>query len=241
MNLFNKKPVFHIKTDFAIEHVFDYLGDAYFRVKDPHQLPAGRAFAVKKYYDQLKSSCSFDYLKAFHLALKNIYDNQQQIKISKIIELNQHLGERLEFLYSDDDVLRFASVIYFTNSESPFKYDQAYNQQKVEKWKKAPDIYDFFLSEPIVTLLPYLAQLGTFIPIYSNVVHEVSKLQIQALLSTLSTEQRAQPFAQNLQSSEDLPQSMNTSSENPSSSISESSMKNLRNSNRKNIDKYKRK
>lgn len=237
----NKKPpVFHIATEFVVEHVFDYAGESYFRVKDPLKLPAGRAFACKRYYDNLKSSCSYDYLLGFHNALKNILSNPSSIDVTKIHDLNKHLGERLEWLYTDDDVLRFASVIYFTNEESPNKYDQAYNNEKIKKWREAGELYAFFLSEPIVTLMPFFGQLGDFTPIYSGVVNKVQKVQISALLSMLSTEQKSGSYAQNLLLYMANLENENISSEPELSNTSQSSTPDLKKLNQRNLNKYKK-
>lgn len=237
----DKKPVFHMQTDFVVEHVFDYAGESYFRVQDPLKMPAGRAFATKRYFDQLKSSCSYEYLLAFHHAMKNVTSNPKTIDVTKIYELNKHLGERLEFLYTDDDLLRFASVVYFTNQETPHRYDQAYNNEKIAKWRESGDLLTFFLSEPIVTLIPFLGQLGDFTRTYSDVVNQVQKVQISALLSMLSTEQRSDSYAVSLQQSLERLGNTSTSPEGESSNTSGSSKRDLKALNQRNLDKHKKK
>lgn len=234
------KPVFNTKTDFVIEHAFTYAGEDYFRCADAFKLPAGRAFAVRRYYHQLKSSCSLEWLKAFHAAMQNILSNPQKIDITKIAELNKYLGERLQYAYTDDDVLRFASVMYFTQEESPYTYDQAYNNRKIQKWREAGDVYAFFLSEPIETLVPYLKQLGGSTRIYSEAVNQMQGVQISALLSMLSTEQSSADYAQSLRSLHQVLPNTTPLNERESSNTSESSMPNLRALNRKNLSKHKK-
>ena len=79
-------------------------------------------------------------------------------------------------------------VMYFDKSEHPANYDFAYNEQKIERWKKygKPDI-DFFLQMPLVDLMPFLTERAENLRIYSAVVEELNQVHLENLSTILET------------------------------------------------------
>jgi hypothetical protein len=102
--------------------------------------------------------------------------------------LNYRLKDRLNFVISKNVIFNCASVVFITKNEDPLHYDFAYNQRKIEAWKKDADA-SFFLSEPLKRLIPFLKASGESSLIYLKAVEQVEKLHQTALeLQTLAKE-----------------------------------------------------
>ena len=97
-------------------------------------------------------------------------------------------NERTVRVISKNVIFNCASVVFITKDEDPLHYDFAFNQRKIEAWKKDADA-SFFLSEPLGRLIPFLRQSGESSLIYLNAVEEIEKLvQSAAALQTLAKE-----------------------------------------------------
>ena len=146
-----------LQNDISLIEAFQFEGETYYMHTDPLSICTGRGLAAMVHYEELLMRCDIEYLKAHTKAMDKVL-NSNKISVPHIVQLNENLKQRIDFLAAiPDTVYKFASIVFFTDAESPVKYDEAYNQKKIEKWKQAPDMYSFFLRTPLQQLIPFLA------------------------------------------------------------------------------------
>ncbi len=63
-----------------------------------------------------------------------------------LVQLNTNLKERLNLAPFPDYIYKLASVIFFDATEVPYSYDFKYNEGKIARWKKDPEMLDFFCN-----------------------------------------------------------------------------------------------
>ncbi len=106
-------------------------------------------------------------------------------------EVREQMIERLNFVVPTSDIIwRLCSVVFFDETESPYRYDPEYAKTKIAKWKASGKIYDFFLSLRINQLIPLPELSEEDLGLYLKVVNQVSQSQLDNLLSKLTSNQR---------------------------------------------------
>ena len=149
---------------------FTLQGTKYFCFDDPFNMPSGRAFMALAFYEEFRMRCTYDYLKLHCKAVDILLSgSNKKINLNEIWQIHRNLKERIELMPIPDHIYKLASVVFFDESESPYAYDFNYGQKKIEMWKQEPNILDFFLSTPLVDLMPSLRSesigLKTFLPL----------------------------------------------------------------------------
>lgn len=162
MNLIKKiwrkfnQPKPYLVENFTIVPAFELDGEVYYMHQDPLNISCGRGLAAMVALEELLMRCDSEYLK-LHIAAVEKLMSQNRINILQFSKLHNHLKERVNLLVAvPEHIYKLASIVFFTKEESPFAYDVAFNQNKLEKWKQNPDMHDFFLQTPLKTLLPFL-------------------------------------------------------------------------------------
>ena len=116
-----------------------------------------RALEGLAVYDIWETRVTVEYLKAYVAERKAI---RQKVNLSiddvtDITLLDRNLEERLSFALPPTDIIyQFAAVMFFDDSESPYKYDPEYAKEKIALWRANKDVDDFFFSMPIKDLIP---------------------------------------------------------------------------------------
>lgn len=191
LNPFKSKTYFN-KEGLIIKEAFVIAGVKYFEVDSIFKLPYERAMMAIRFYEEVKMKCDYDMLKAYTTAVDNIFKGKQ-IGFNEMAELkrfNDILRERLYNIVDTDLIYKLASVCFFDENESPFKYDYEYNQKKILKWKAEKNINDFFLQEPLQRLIPFLKSPEIDFQTYSQTVREITSFHWESLFTKLSTEQK---------------------------------------------------
>lgn len=152
--IFKRKLKSHLLDDrFTVEPAFTHDGVTYYHFPDQFRVPAGRQFQALTYYEELQMRVDKGYLEEFVKAGKKIFSDPKKINIPDLVKMFTFLEERMKLMPMPDYIYRLASVIYFDETESPYDYDFVYNQKKIEKWKEAGDVLDFFLQTPLGDLI----------------------------------------------------------------------------------------
>lgn len=178
--------IFPTKTDYPTEPYFRIQERVFFRFVDTTNIPAGRQLAAFKYYMQLRTNTDETFLLYFHKAMETVLSDNKSIQLEKLFELKNMLGDRLNWAFHPDIVLRYASICYLDANENPFTYDEKYNDEKIKWWKENTDIGAFFLAEPLMKLMPHSIDADVSLPTYSAAVIEADILQHKKLLQVLS-------------------------------------------------------
>lgn len=181
-----------VKEDVALKYVFTAGGEDYYELENIFNLPYQRALEAISIYEENRMKITYEYLKAHTKALDNIFALQRfGIKeFNRMHQLNEQMKERLDFIVDTDLVYKLASVVYFTKHENPYIYDGKVAADKIKNWKATVGMDDFFLSKPIINLLPYLKDCDMNFQVYSAVVSQTTQKHLENILSNLSVQQK---------------------------------------------------
>lgn len=199
-------PVFPVKVEEPVLYSFSIIGAdrtvPYFQFSDVFKTPSLRGLEALTFYEELEKRTTpamyRDELDAEKILVRDISIalSGQQGKINlasafesladlrKILESRE---ERLKFIIEPDIVWKLASIVYFDETENPNRYDLAYNLDvKIPFWKKNVKEEDFFLSKPMLTLMPHLSEYKENLPVHLQVTRMVRDLH-QASLSSIKS------------------------------------------------------
>lgn len=198
---------------FQIEEAFSCEGIRTFQCKDINDLPALRGLMTHQFYEQTRMKYTFDEFKN-ETELEDAILSKGKITAQDILDLKMIIRIRRERMVMPaelETVLNLASVVYVDEGESWIDYDHAYNKQKIERWRRNPEVIAFFLGQSILTLHGYLKP------------HEIS---LQDFLKTHDVLKQFQSVAlQEIQSRLSQPASKKSESPSPGGSRPKSSMR----------------
>lgn len=181
------------KSRHVIKPAFEVDGVWYYEFDNTANLPWKRGLKFLSVYNELDMRCDRFYLTKHVEAVQNILTGGKRVgfdEMVKIQQLNNQLKERLQMVYHEDLVYKVASVVFFDASENPDEWEWEYAMKKIERWKQAQGVHDFFLHEPLQRLIPYLNSGGTDFQLYSEVAKKLDKAHLENIYSNLSPDQR---------------------------------------------------
>lgn len=179
-----KKPPKDLLLDgkYEIVPAFELNGETFYMHKDPLNIAAGRGLTAMMFHEELMMRCDVAYLKQYCDAVTAIFSDPKKIDILQLATITKHLQERIEFLAAiPEHVYKMASVVFFTENESHFKYDQKTGAERIKQWQEAPGVYDFFLKTPLVQLIPFLALPEQSSQQYLAVQKKIDEIHFKAL------------------------------------------------------------
>ena len=173
----------------VIVPAFESDGVQYYMMKDMFNSFAGRALDAMSIYDKWTMRTSPEFLTNWLNGLENVI-NANPIKITEVAEMINLMRERLNFAVPTDEIIwELASVAFFDRNESPYRYDEAYAKEKIERWKKDSTLPAFFFKTPLrdIVSLPDLSEIA--LENYLKTIQKVDKIHIGKVLSKLSSSQ----------------------------------------------------
>lgn len=186
-----------IMPDHHISHAFTCGGTPYFSFTDAFSIPCERAMDALHIYQEFKSKTDDEFLKA-HCQAKQALYLKNPISVFELKKLDDQLQERLDMALPPPRMIeQLASVYFFDASENPYRYDRAYAEKKIAKWKteKIEDKdgfetpYDFFLYQRLVDIIPSWNFSSEDTQTYLRIAQMVDMEHLKAILSTISSEQ----------------------------------------------------
>lgn len=167
---------------------FEFRDQTYFMHKDPMNTCLGRGLITMAFYEEMLMRCDVAYLKEYCAAIKAIFSNPNKVDLAQLFKITNHLEERVNFLAAvPEHVYKLASVVFFTEDESAFYYDQERGMEKVKAWEAEPGMYDFFLKGPLVDLVPFLALPDSNSENYLQVQKKIEEIHLKSLREVLSS------------------------------------------------------
>src|SRR5688572_20275308 len=154
-----------LENKYRVVPAFEVGGVRYFQFSDQTEVPTGRQFSALAIYNEMDMRVTREYLVDFLAAMKKVIDGQKKIQLTVMAQLINNMEERLNLIVLPEFIYKLASVTFFDESESPYTYDWAYNEKKIERWKKEGATLDFFFKTPLVTLIPSLNSQKSVSPI----------------------------------------------------------------------------
>jgi len=189
MRLFKKsvKQLFP-NTETIIEEAFSVGGETYYRFTDINNLPYKRGLMAFSVYNELDMRCTREYLMLHVDAIEKIL-SKSEINVYDIKRLNDQMKQRLQLTTDVELMYNLASVAFFDKNENPDNYDPVYCKKKVEKWKKNADVEAFFLSQPLMELIPFLNNADVDLNTFSTLNTELNEIHL-ALLRLMSSKKK---------------------------------------------------
>jgi len=183
---------FNLQHGHRVELAFTIGGINYYHFPEVLSMGFERALSALSFYEELRMRTTREYLLAHTQACENILSDPKRINVAQLAILNKNLQDRLAMIIEPDIVYKLASVMYFDETESPYKYDYAYAMKKIERWKGQKGLSDFFLSTPISSLIPGLSSFDQNLDNYSEVVRTLNDKMWATISSQLSEVQQRQ-------------------------------------------------
>lgn len=178
------------------KHIITYafsIGERhYFRFDDPLSMGYDRALKCLVYYKEMDMNIDREFIKAHTQAIDNIF-LKKQLTIDDLMDvrlINNQLKQRLELPKEPDLMYKLAAVVFFDQHENPNKYEFPYGEKKIAFWKKSVALTDFFLTMPLMELIPYLKHVEENLQQFSDMTQTATKQHLDNLLPLLSSEQR---------------------------------------------------
>ena len=165
---------------FVIEPAFEVAGMQYFRFSDTANQPFERGLWSLAFYEEVRCRIDRDYLLEHTKAITDIL-REKTIDVFKINMLNEQMKERLELAMDVDLMYKLASVVFFDKNENPVLYDFAYNQKKIEFWKKHIGVHSFFLQKPLQELMPFLQTCNIDLETYSELNSQINEIHLERI------------------------------------------------------------
>ena len=172
----------------VIELAFNVGGKDYYRFADINQTSYKRGLMAVAIYNELDMRCSRDYLELHVKAVDDILKSKE-IDIYRLNTLNNQMKTRLGLKTDVDLMYKLASVAYFDKNENPDSYDFAYNERKIAHWKKHAGVADFFLSQPLMDLIPYCRNADIDLNSFSTLNEELNAIHLDILRLNSSKKQ----------------------------------------------------
>jgi hypothetical protein len=189
----NPKEVFPHSEE-IIQYDFSIDDRDFFSFEDFNTIPGDRGFHCLSFYNELSQRCTRDYLIAFSTALDNIMNNNKNgIQITELIKLNLQMKERLEWLIEPEIAYKLCSVVYFDETENPYTYNYLHSGKNADLFKKCP-LDSFFLSTPIVKLIPYISGFSSDFTEYCQMVNLMNKDHLKDISQMLSENDKRREF-----------------------------------------------
>jgi len=175
-----------------IVYAFTISDRHYFRFDDPLNMPYDRALKCLVYYKELDMNCDRSFLKAHTEAIDNMLQKGKFTiqDLMTVKTLNDQLKQRLELPKEPDLMYKLASVVFFDQHENPIVYEFKYGESKIKHWKKNTILTDFFLSKPLMELIPYLQYAEKNLEQFSQMAEKASQQHLDNLLPLLSEAQK---------------------------------------------------
>jgi hypothetical protein len=172
--------VWQIEEGHVIEPAFISGGVQYYRLKDYFNTFSLRGLMALQVYEEWNMRMTREQLLEFITKFDKIMSNPKTINIGDMARLVGGLKERVEFVMPTTEIVyKFASVAFFDRNESPYSYDPEYCKAKIQRWKEAGDISDFFIVTRLRDMIPLPelseADLKTCLTVVDQVAGHQSK------------------------------------------------------------------
>lgn len=204
-NIFQKKQPFKIEEGHVITPAFISGGVQYYQLHDIFNSFCARAMDALALYENWQMRCTITFLQAHTTAIDAILRDPKKINIMDIGDLNSKLKERLQWAIPTEELIyKFAAVAYFDESESPYKYDNSYGEQKIKRWKKENEIDGFFLARHIRDLIPSPDLSEADFKTLSTIVQKIDKKHFELISGHLSSSPQSKDLLIKLSSERSL-------------------------------------
>jgi hypothetical protein len=172
-----------------INYAFTLNDTDYYEWADINSIPCERGFQALSFYNELSMRCTRDFLKAHCQAVQDVINDNTGIKITKLAKLNMVMEERLQLLHEPEIAAKLLSVVFFDETENPHRFDYGHSARKAKIFLNVQldaEMFDFFLSQPIVKWIPYLSSFTADFPQYCQTMIAITEEHLKNISTMLS-------------------------------------------------------
>lgn len=172
---FGGPPVWQIDEGHVIEPAFISGGVQYYRLKDYFNTFSLRGLMALQVYEEWNMRMTREQLQEFISKADKVLSNPKQINIGEIAKMVEQMKERLNLIMPTSEIVyKFASVAFFDKNESPYSYDPEYCKAKIQRWKEAADVSDFFIVMRLKDMIPLPTLSEADLAICLNMVDQIA-------------------------------------------------------------------
>jgi len=137
-----------------IEHAFTLGGVDYYHFPQFLDTPCIRAFYSLNCFEEMKSSCTRDFLQTFQKELDKVLQPLpgQPLDLSSLVQLNTFLKQRLDWVFLPKIAYKLCGIVFFDETENPMDIDLKHTEKKAELFAKE-NMNSFFFRVPIRELI----------------------------------------------------------------------------------------
>lgn len=138
-----KNPDFHPKHGVKVVFAFEVDGKKYYQLEQVLEMPIERFNFLQTYYHEMQLRITSEKQAEFLDAIKECINTPTggALRLGDAVRLVDELKDRLSWFAEEETMYRFASVQYFTLDEDLSTYNVAYNQKKIEHWRKKKALF----------------------------------------------------------------------------------------------------
>lgn len=177
---------FVLDSKYRVVPAFEVGGVQYFMFDNEMEVPTGRQMSALFIYGEMQMRCSREYLLDHCRAMKKVLSDPKKIDLTTIMKLNNNLEERVGLMVLPEFIYKLASVTFFDKTESPYFYDIAYNEKKIQAWKEDGATLDFFSRTPLLDMIPSWREQREDLATYSPIAEMVSRIHQELVTGVLS-------------------------------------------------------
>lgn len=126
-------------------------------------------------YEEWNMRMTREQLLEFITKSEKILSNPKAINVGEIARMVDQMKERLNLIMPTSEIVyKFAAVAFFDKNESPYSYDPEYCKQKIQRWKEAADVSDFFIVTRLKDMIPLPTLSETDLQICLSIVDQIA-------------------------------------------------------------------
>jgi hypothetical protein len=141
-------------------------------------LPTGRYKWIDAFLSEVNLRMTSGTLAAYLNEMeKALNGGKGEVRLDKAFQIIFSMRTRLNLGFDPHLVKRLASVVYFDETEDLSDYNKDYCDRKIKFWEQH-EVYDFFLTRPILELCNLsdssVTRLKTYIPIAEQIIRDLT-------------------------------------------------------------------
>jgi hypothetical protein len=181
-----KKPI--CKHEVAYQFTCKVTGKDYFKMVNDLNLSAERAFAAQDIYAELEQKTDTLYHEGSYKAILEFLSQGKNMDAGMVAWNGL---ERIQKHITNWDLMyKLASVLYFDADENVYRYDVAYNEEKIKAWQQDKDIEGFFLKTGFGEYLRLFNSSGMNLSLYIQVQRKRNLQTLEHQLTAFSESEK---------------------------------------------------
>lgn len=167
--------IHHPEYNSMIEFAFEAEGIKYYCFSKDTDMRYGRYIFLQTFIQEVDLRISLTDLKKQNELMTGWLDgSKKEVNHGKVLELLSIQRQQCGLAFEPETVYRLSSCLFFDETEDLRKWDKAYNEQKIARWKESHTV-DFFFHRLMQEFVNLKNISPTVLQNYLNSVPETLK------------------------------------------------------------------